>query len=142
MTKELVCIVCPRSCRMTITSDGDELVVTGNTCKRGKRIRRKRNDRPASYRLHNGAHRLPFGTGSARSRIGADSQKQNFRPDARGKPYHRFKTTRTRGSRCTEYSQSRRGFDCNKQYPEGREEATLKKKEGKIFNGTVTCADL
>ena len=36
MTKELVCIVCPRSCRMTITSDGDELVVTGNTCKRGK----------------------------------------------------------------------------------------------------------
>ena len=128
MTKELVCIVCPRSCRMTITSDGDELVVTGNTCKRGKEFA--------------GAHRLPFGTGSARSRIGADSQKQNFRPDARGKPYHRFKTTRTRGSRCTEYSQSRRGFDCNKQYPEGREEATLKKKEGKIFNGTVTCADL
>lgn len=36
MTKELVCIVCPRSCRMTITSEGDEFVVTGNTCKRGK----------------------------------------------------------------------------------------------------------
>lgn len=36
MTKELVCIVCPRSCRMMITSEGDELVVTGNTCKRGK----------------------------------------------------------------------------------------------------------
>ena len=36
MTKELVCIVCPRSCRMTITSEGEELVVTGNTCKRGK----------------------------------------------------------------------------------------------------------
>lgn len=36
MTKELVCIVCPRSCIMTITSEGDELVVTGNTCKRGK----------------------------------------------------------------------------------------------------------
>ena len=36
MRKELVCIVCPRSCRMTITSEGDELVVTGNTCKRGK----------------------------------------------------------------------------------------------------------
>lgn len=36
MTKELVCIVCPRSCRMTITSEGDELVITGNTCKRGK----------------------------------------------------------------------------------------------------------
>ena len=36
MIKELVCIVCPRSCRMTITSEGDEFVVTGNTCKRGK----------------------------------------------------------------------------------------------------------
>ena len=36
MTKEMLFIVCPRSCRMTITSDGDELVVTGNTCKRGK----------------------------------------------------------------------------------------------------------
>ena len=36
MTKKLVCIVCPRLCRMTITSEGDELVVTGNTCKRGK----------------------------------------------------------------------------------------------------------
>ena len=129
MTKELVCIVCPRSCRMTITSDGDELVVTGNTCKRGKEFAVSEMTDPRR-------------TVSARSRIGTDSQKQNFRPDARGKPYHRFKTTRTRGSRCTEYSQSRRGFDCNKQYPEGREEATLKKKEGKIFNGTVTCADL
>lgn len=45
---------------------------------KGQRIRRKRNDRPASYRLHNGAHRLPFGTGSARSRIGADSQNRIF----------------------------------------------------------------
>ena len=140
MTKELVCIVCPRSCRMTITSDGDELVVTGNTCKRGKEFAVSEMTDPR--RTVCTTVRTAFGTGSARSRIGADSQKQNFRPDARGKPYHRFKTTRTRGSRCTEYSQSRRGFDCNKQYPEGREEATLKKKEGKIFNGTVTCADL
>lgn len=36
MTKELVCIVCPRSCRMTVTTDGNETVITGNTCKRGK----------------------------------------------------------------------------------------------------------
>ena len=141
MTKELVCIVCPRSCRMTITSDGDELVVTGNTCKRGKEFAVSEMTDPRRTVCTNGAHRLPFGTGSA-VRVSGRFPKQNFRPDARGKPYHRFKTTRTRGSRCTEYSQSRRGFDCNKQYPEGREEATLKKKEGKIFNGTVTCADL
>lgn len=36
MTKELVCIVCPRSCRMTVSDDGNETVVTGNSCKRGK----------------------------------------------------------------------------------------------------------
>lgn len=36
MTKELVCIVCPRSCRMQISMDGSEPVVTGNTCKRGR----------------------------------------------------------------------------------------------------------
>ena len=36
MEKELVCIVCPRSCRMRIETDGGEPVVTGNTCKRGK----------------------------------------------------------------------------------------------------------
>ena len=36
MTKELVCIVCPRSCRMQITTDGDETNVSGNSCKRGR----------------------------------------------------------------------------------------------------------
>ena len=33
--KELVCINCPRSCRITIDDSGAELVITGNTCKRG-----------------------------------------------------------------------------------------------------------
>ena len=122
MTKELVCIVCPRSCRMTITSDGDELVVTGNTCKRGKEFAVSEMTDPR--------------------RTVCTTVRTALTLFKYCKPYHRFKTTRTRGSRCTEYSQSRRGFDCNKQYPEGREEATLKKKEGKIFNGTVTCADL
>ena len=36
MTTELVCIVCPRSCRMRISVDGGEVTVTGNGCKRGK----------------------------------------------------------------------------------------------------------
>ena len=36
MTKELVCIVGPRSCRMRVELDGGEPVVTGNTCPRGK----------------------------------------------------------------------------------------------------------
>ena len=35
MKKELVCIVCPRSCRMQITEANGELIITGNTCKRG-----------------------------------------------------------------------------------------------------------
>ena len=36
MEKELVCIVCPRSCRMKIEMRDDEPFVTGNGCKRGK----------------------------------------------------------------------------------------------------------
>lgn len=76
---------------MTITSDGDELVVTGNTCKRGKEFAVSEMTDPRRTVCTTVRTALPFGTGSARSRIGADSQKLNFRPDARGKPYHRFK---------------------------------------------------
>lgn len=33
--KELVCIVCPRGCTMQIEGEGENLKVTGNSCKRG-----------------------------------------------------------------------------------------------------------
>lgn len=46
---ELVCIVCPNSCKLTVT-DGE---VTGNKCPRGK-IRVGRNDLPDAHRLHHG----------------------------------------------------------------------------------------
>lgn len=35
MTKDFVCTVCPSSCRLTVSDDGGEIAVTGNTCKRG-----------------------------------------------------------------------------------------------------------
>lgn len=35
MTQEMICIVCPQGCRLSVTKTGDEFVVTGNTCKRG-----------------------------------------------------------------------------------------------------------
>lgn len=34
--KELVCIVCPRGCRISIDQSGGEPVITGNGCKRGE----------------------------------------------------------------------------------------------------------
>ena len=34
--KQLVCIGCPRGCRLTIEEKDGELIVTGNTCPRGK----------------------------------------------------------------------------------------------------------
>ncbi len=34
--KELVCIVCPMGCRLTVTKENDNYVVTGNQCPRGK----------------------------------------------------------------------------------------------------------
>lgn len=33
--RELVCIVCPRGCTMHIDGEGENITVTGNTCKRG-----------------------------------------------------------------------------------------------------------
>ncbi len=33
--KELVCIVCPKGCTMTIEGQGKDIKVTGNGCKRG-----------------------------------------------------------------------------------------------------------
>ena len=36
MTKEYVCIVCPNSCHLTVTDEGGQLRVTGNSCPRGK----------------------------------------------------------------------------------------------------------
>ena len=36
MTKEFVCIVCPNSCRLTVTEEDGQLRVTGNSCKRGR----------------------------------------------------------------------------------------------------------
>jgi CxxC motif-containing protein len=35
MTKELVCIVCPRGCRMRLAEEDGALRITGNGCKRG-----------------------------------------------------------------------------------------------------------
>lgn len=34
--KQLVCIGCPRGCRLTIDENNGEYIVTGNTCPRGK----------------------------------------------------------------------------------------------------------
>lgn len=37
MTEQtIVCITCPRGCTMHVTQDGDEIHVTGNSCKRGE----------------------------------------------------------------------------------------------------------
>ena len=34
-TRELTCIQCPMGCQLTVTVDGDNVTVTGNTCPRG-----------------------------------------------------------------------------------------------------------
>ena len=36
MERELICIVCPKGCRLKAVIDGEKVIsVTGNTCKRG-----------------------------------------------------------------------------------------------------------
>ncbi|QZY53670.1 DUF1667 domain-containing protein [Crassaminicella profunda] len=34
--KEIICIVCPMGCRLTVSKEEDGYKVTGNTCKRGE----------------------------------------------------------------------------------------------------------
>ncbi|MBQ6264171.1 MAG: DUF1667 domain-containing protein [Clostridia bacterium] len=34
--KEMVCIVCPNGCAMSVEQNGDAITVTGNKCKRGE----------------------------------------------------------------------------------------------------------
>lgn len=34
--KKLTCIVCPLGCEMSISNENSDILVTGNTCKRGK----------------------------------------------------------------------------------------------------------
>lgn len=36
MKQELICIVCPQGCRLTVEEVNGELKVSGNTCKRGE----------------------------------------------------------------------------------------------------------
>ncbi|MBP3431796.1 MAG: DUF1667 domain-containing protein [Clostridia bacterium] len=35
MKKEMICIMCPMGCNMTVTEENGEIQVTGNTCIRG-----------------------------------------------------------------------------------------------------------
>lgn len=36
MAREMVCTVCPSSCRLTVSEENGVVTVTGNTCKRGE----------------------------------------------------------------------------------------------------------
>ena len=36
MKRDLICIICPRGCAMTVQGEGAALTVTGNTCPKGK----------------------------------------------------------------------------------------------------------
>ncbi len=36
MKRNLICIICPRGCAMTVEGEGTDLTVTGNTCPKGK----------------------------------------------------------------------------------------------------------
>ena len=70
--KNLVCIVCPVGCRLTVTTNSDgELVVEGNTCKRGaayavKELTCPTRVLPTTVRILNGTlNRLPVRTNEA-----------------------------------------------------------------------------
>ncbi len=45
-TQKLICIGCPMGCDLTVTVDGDNINVTGNTCKRGEDYAKKEVTKP------------------------------------------------------------------------------------------------
>ena len=45
-TKELICIGCPLGCPMTVTMNGEEITVEGNTCPRGEAYAKKEVTNP------------------------------------------------------------------------------------------------
>jgi len=45
-TRELTCINCPLGCSLTVTIDGENISVTGNTCKRGEAYGKKEVTNP------------------------------------------------------------------------------------------------
>ncbi len=45
--KELICIGCPLGCLLTVTMEAGELLVTGNTCRRGEAYAQKEILHPA-----------------------------------------------------------------------------------------------
>lgn len=64
MEKELVCVNCPMSCRLTVQlEDGAVLSVSGNSCPRGKAYAEKECVRPeriltTTVRINGGIHRV------------------------------------------------------------------------------------
>ena len=45
-THKFICIGCPMGCDLTVTVDGDNISVIGNTCKRGEDYAKKEVTRP------------------------------------------------------------------------------------------------
>jgi len=35
LKKEMICIVCPRGCKLTVNKENEDFIVSGNFCKRG-----------------------------------------------------------------------------------------------------------
>ena len=48
----LVCIVCPNGCRLTVTIDGEDITVTGQKMPQRQNIRDCRDDRAQKERNH------------------------------------------------------------------------------------------
>lgn len=41
-TREMICIMCPMGCHLTVTQKGDDVNVTGNGCNRGVVLQKKK----------------------------------------------------------------------------------------------------
>lgn len=74
MKSELICIMCPIGCRLTVIKDNDSFKILNNQCKRGEKYAIKESTAPtrvitSTVKIKNAVHvRLPVKTSEAISK--------------------------------------------------------------------------
>ena len=77
-TRELTCIGCPLGCPVSVTTDGDNITVTGNTCAKGEAYAKKEVTNQKSQKGENYAnHRLDCHPRPDRHVLHADQAVRN-----------------------------------------------------------------
>ena len=74
--KELVCITCPNSCRMTVEQKDRKWVASGNRCPRGQKF--AGDDMSETNIFYDCPNRMEGSTGSSGASVTGDPERENI----------------------------------------------------------------